>query len=78
MEDNFWDESGSKDHKFGSDYPPVKLYVSMIDISKLNVSVPVVKTVILSDGKEIDVEMILETDRDTFSRDLKSEVIDDK
>ncbi|PIR43292.1 hypothetical protein COV24_03470 [candidate division WWE3 bacterium CG10_big_fil_rev_8_21_14_0_10_32_10] len=77
--ENFWEssEGSSKGMRLGSTMPPIKIYLSIIEIGKLNSRVPFVKTVFLADGKEVDIEFYLETDRDSFTRDLK-EVIDDK
>lgn len=79
MNDNFWvdeEEGKEKDLKLGSQYPPVQVFLNLIEISKLNTAQAVIKSIILSDGKEVDLELILETDRDKFAKDLR-EVIDE-
>jgi len=73
MVDNFWEDSTSEveNFKLGAGYPPVQVFLTMIDIAKLNSLHSIFKPVILSDGKELDVELKLETDRDQFSKDLR-------
>lgn len=67
---DFWKEDTTS-LRLGEVYPPVGLKLSMIDIAKVNSLEPVVKHVILSDGKELDVHILLDTDRDVFARDLR-------
>jgi len=76
---NFWvDEKEETDNlKLGSSYPPVKIFISAIEIAKLNSLDGMFKTVILSDGKELDLEIYLETDRDVYAQQLK-EVINEQ
>jgi len=70
---NFWetDKDEANNIKLGSSYPPVKLFISAMEIAKLNSLEAVVKSIILSDGKEFDLEMYLETDRNKFTKDLR-------
>ena len=70
---NFWEEDESEVDllKLGSAYPPVKVYLTTIEIARLNSLEAVVKPIILSDGKELDLEIILETDRNKFAKDLR-------
>ena len=74
----FWGEgeSESENLRMGSAYPPVELFLTMIDIGRINAKEPLVKTVILSDGKELDINVMLSTDRDEFHRDIR-EIIDE-
>lgn len=70
---NFWEKEDSETDllKLGSSYPPLRVYLTMIEIAKLNSLEAVVKSVILSDGKELDLELFLETDRNKFAKDLR-------
>jgi hypothetical protein len=80
MNDNFWEENKDEakhNLRLGSSYPPVQLFLDMMEISKINSREPLTKTVILSDGKEVDIEILLETDKDKFAKNLK-EAIDAK
>jgi len=72
-EDNFWQKENDEvdNLKLGSAYPPVKIYISAIDLAGLNSLEPVMLSVILSDGKELDIELMLETNRDEFAKDLR-------
>ena len=74
---NFWekDQSEADILKLGTSYPPIKVFITAIDIARLNSLEAVVQTVILSDGKEVDLEIFLETDRNKFAKDLR-EVLD--
>lgn len=76
---NFWEDEKSEQDvlKLGTAYPPVRLYLTAIEIARLNSLEPVVKTIILSDGKELDIEIILETDRNKFAKDLR-EALDEQ
>jgi hypothetical protein len=56
---------------FGSTYPPVKIFLDMAEIAGLNSLKPVYKKVILTDGKELDLEFYLETDKNAFSKHLR-------
>ena len=47
------------------------MHLSILDIAKLNTQKPVIKQVFLSDGKELVVNVILNTDRDSFAEDFK-------
>ena len=73
MAESFWDPNADEieNLRMGSSYPPVKIYLTSIDLAKLNSADPVMVTAILSDGKEVDLELYLETDRDKFSKDLR-------
>jgi len=75
---NFWETSEEEvdNLKMGTSYPPIKVYISAMQIAKLNSLEPVVKSIILSDGKEMDLEMYLETDRNTFAKEMR-EAIDE-
>jgi len=70
---NFWEEEKSEVDllKLGSAYPPVRVYLTAIEIARLNSLEAVVKSIILSDGKELDLEIFLETDRNKFAKDLR-------
>lgn len=72
-DNNFWeDEKDEADNlKLGSSYPPVKVYITAIDLAQLNSLEPVMRSVILADGKELDIELLLETNRDEFAKDLR-------
>ena len=78
MSDNFWiedeEETKARNLNLGSSYPPVKVFISAVQIGRINSKVPVVIPVILSDGKELDLEIILDTDRDKFARDLRESI----
>lgn len=78
-QDNFWETEKSEDEvlNLGTSYPPVKVYLTAIEIARLNSLEAVVKSVILSDGKEVDLEIFLETDRNKFAKDLR-EALDEQ
>jgi hypothetical protein len=79
VEKNFWENDGEEvdNLKMGTTYPPVRVFLTAIDIARLNSLEPVVTTIILSDGKEVDLEIFLETDRNKFAKDLR-EALDEK
>lgn len=79
MGENYWEPEVNEADKLrmGSSYPPVKFYISAIDIAKLNSKDSLVKTIILSDGKEVDLEIYLETDKDIFTKELREAIKDD-
>lgn len=72
-EKNFWEDGADETEnlKLGSTYPPVKVFLSAIIIARLNSNEPVMVPIMLSDGKELDLEIRLETDRDVFSKDIR-------
>ena len=74
----FWEDGKGEDEgiKMGSSFPPVSLFLDMVEISTINAKEPLVKTVILSDGKELDIHIMLNTDRGEFNRSLR-EAIDE-
>lgn len=73
MEDNFWEnQTNDKDRlRLGTSYPPVNVYLTLLEISKMNSGDPIVKTVILSDGKEVDIHFRIDMDRNSFAKDLR-------
>lgn len=71
---NFFDaveDDTEKPMRLGSDLLPIKIYLTMMDIAQINSNVPFTKTVILSDGREIDVELYLDVDREAFTKGLR-------
>jgi hypothetical protein len=70
MAKNLWDTT-EESIRSEENYPPVEVHLSILDIAKLNTQKPVIKQVFLSDGKELVVNVILNTDRDSFAEDFK-------
>jgi hypothetical protein len=53
-----------------TEVPSVTVYLTVIEISKINSSKLIQKTVILPDGSELIVNVGLNVDRNTFSEEL--------
>jgi len=77
-DDIFWTGSTSEedDFKLGETLPPVDLYLSAIDIAKLNSKIAVFKKVMLHDGNELELHIYLDVDRRSFGNKLREVVRD--
>jgi hypothetical protein len=77
-EDGFFgdDRAEHENFRMGSDLTPIELPLTMVEIARLNSLSPVIRTVILSDGQEVDLYITLTTDRKVLGREIK-EVINE-
>lgn len=76
MADNFFQDQKGEDEGFrmGSELLPVDLSLTMVEIANLNSGSPLLRTIILSDGQELDLNIFLETDRQVLSKAIKEAV----
>ena len=52
--------------------PSVTLYLTIIEVGRLNSAMPLSKQVVLPDGTEIVVNIKLDPDKDKFSEELSN------
>lgn len=66
---DFWEQLNE------GEIPTIDLFLTIIEISKINGRAPVKKSVILPDGHEVVLNVILNTDRATFGEELRNELV---
>ena len=62
---NFWETLDE------GEIPSVDVYLTMVDIASVNSYSPTKKSIILPDGHEIILNIVLDTDREKFGDDLR-------
>lgn len=64
-------------HRMGSELVPVKLELSMIDIAALNSKKALLKSIILSDGQELDLHIFLGANPDILHAQIQEVLNED-